>query len=531
MTIEEIKKALTAFIADGGDIDSLGTKDKLYKQINDSKIYIDGKKISTPDKFKLAGFPRSEKLTPMQKIKKILDDYAASGGNVFELTKGDPEYEKVKNIKISIDGVQITLYEKFKLAGYDKRVRKAKTVEEITAMLDEFVANGGNVDDLSSTDELYVLVKNIDERLSVQEKFALCKHPRGQKRTNDLLADLKKEALGYIAAGGSLHIERMSLPFFPKLHSAKKQYFRKTGKLISSQKMLESLGIRGYSDIYYENLPIFEIEKYKDENGYVDSYRKDEKYNYLIDNLAEKAEMPVSLYILLVADQDLKKSYLQTDVLAFTSQELREYKHKYGSYAGIERNAPRLYNRLSRMKRYFTTEVGKPVSSAELVALLGNEDEYNIFDNYTSIEELDFESQIVPLINLANANGNVLYTRDIDSRTYRMLNEYCSRTGTTIKEYFDDFGINYLTFKPMQKYSFVTVDKFPFIDEMRRERDKAYDQFKQDNPDLVREELFEQYLEICKRVYSKYKKEIEKFGLGDYFDSSSISSDPSTFGE
>lgn len=471
-------------------------------------------------------------MQPADRVKKILDDYANDGGNVYDLKKGDPAYEQVKNAHVVVNGVKLTLHEKFVLAGYNKRVRKAKTIAEITAMLDEFVEKGGNVNDLSSTDELYRLVNNIDKALTICEKFALCKHPRGKKKSANVFVTLKEEIEAYIKAGGSLHVERKSLPFYERMHSAKRTYFRRTGIQLSTEELFDLLGIEGYSDTYYNYLPIFEFDKFKDKDGFVDSYRSDKSANEFVDREAEKLGVPISVFVLLVANQNLKRCVIQTDVLSFISNKLSEYKEIYGSYDGISENDSYLYNKLCGLKKTIVTEDGRPVSTKTLVALLGEEDNAGTFSPYTNVDELDFDKEVVPLIELARKNENMLYAKDIEEKVYRNIINYVARNNSNIKDYFAGFGVNYVDYKGYYNHTFLYIEKYPYIDEMKQERDALFNEFAQAHPKMIKEKLFEKYLEICKEVYLKYKEKIESFGLKEDFDSSGLTRrNPNGFGE
>ena len=55
MDLNQIKIALDAFVAQGGNIDELGNNDKLYRQIKDSDIFENGVRLSVEEKFKRAG--------------------------------------------------------------------------------------------------------------------------------------------------------------------------------------------------------------------------------------------------------------------------------------------------------------------------------------------------------------------------------------------------------------------------------------------------------------------------------------------
>ena len=532
MDLNEIKSALDTFVANGGNVNNLGNNDKLYRQIKDSDIFEDGVRLSTNEKFKRAGHPRIERIDALSRIKTFLDGFIENGETIDQIKKGTPEYTYIKNTTIYLPNRRrATMQEKFELAGYTRKPRRLVPISEITQRLSDYVANGGSIDDLGVNDELYQLVKNIDNRHNLEEKFAICGQVRRAKKSNDVWDDLKREAHQYVADGKSLHIERKQLPFYEKLHSAKRSYFRKFGKKITSKEALERVGVKGYSDTYYNFLPLFELEKYKDSYGYVDSYRKNDVLDAQIDRFGEYLDMPISLVVSLVANQNLEKSYLQTDTISYISQQLKEFQADYGSFSNISRLEPQLYNRLCRLKRIVKSDDGKPVSTKELVEMLGTKDTADTFQDFTEIRDLDFDKDIAPLIEIAKHNNHTISARHIPHSTYRRILDFAARNSTTISDIFADFNISYEDSRQNQVFVKLCVDQFPYIREMRQDRDKLTLTLEQQHPEYTKEEFFENYLEICKAVYEHYKPLINSYGLNEEFDSSALKSRPQSLGE
>ena len=73
--------------------------------------------------------------------------------------------------------------------------------------------------------------------------------------------------------------------------------------------------------------------------------------------------------------------------------------------------------------------------------------------------------------------------------------------------------------------------RLAYIREMRQDRDKLVSALENQHPEYTKEEFFENYLEICKAVYERYKPLINSYGLNEEFDSSALKSRPQGLGE
>ncbi len=477
----------------------------------------------------LKRYERRPKIIPAQKVKILIDAFIANGGTLEQIKKGTQIYTDIKNTSVILsDGRRATMEEKFILAGYKRRPRRTVSFAEIQQRLHAYVDAGGDLSDLGVNDELYKLVKNYDSVHTLEEKFAMFGFTRKTQKSQDSLEDLKRMVFEYLANGNSLHIERKKLPFYEKLNTVRKKHFRKYGVRISNKEILESIGVKGYSDIYYGFIRLFDLKNHQDENGNVDSYRKNLSLNATIDRYAELLDMPVSLVVLLVADQNLEKSYLQTDTLSFISKQLQDFKQRnHNSYQNISTLEPQLYHRLTRLKKIVKTDSGRPVSTKELVAMLYESDHEDVFFDNTEIQEPTYDRDIAPLIELAKLNDNKISAKNIDRCTYRMLLDYVTRKSTTLTDLFAEYGITYVDSRVNSCFVKLSIDKFPYIDEMRFARDSIMHGIIENNPQFTSEEIFEKHIEVCKAVYQEFKPLIEAYGLNEDFDSSKLR--PTTF--
>ena len=78
------------------------------------------------------------------------------------------------------------------------------------------------------------------------------------------------------------------------------------------------------------------------------------------------------------------------------------------------------------------------------------------------------------------------------------------------------YDIEYKGGRPRNRASLMKVKYFPYIDEMRKERDELYEQFKAKNLNVSKEYKFDAYLDICIQVYRKYEDKITKQSEADF---------------
>ena len=60
------------------------------------------------------------------------------------------------------------------------------------------------------------------------------------------------------------------------------------------------------------------------------------------------------------------------------------------------------------------------------------------------------------------------------------------------------------------------------MEEMRKERDIIMNDIMSNNPSLCEEEIFEKYIDVCVKVYKKYKELINNFDVSKLIDYSQM---------
>ncbi|MBQ8451777.1 MAG: hypothetical protein IJ538_03265 [Clostridia bacterium] len=454
------------------------------------------------------------------KLKTLLDEVVASGRSVDDLGNGDEIYRKIKGTSIKKDGKELSVDEKFEFLGHKRSALKTLSgLDRVKFALSQFAEkHNGSIEELTSKDPEYKIASRVDifdkngRRLSFNEVCAMAGFRKKEvKKAKDVTVRLIAEATQFLDEHGHFHFKRKTMPFFPALQSHTKKIKRKTGRDITTDQAMKELGFTTYSDTYFYYLGLFDLEKFRDEDGFVDSFRSDKQMNNKIDTYAVKLDMPVSVVVELVGNENLRRAILHIGQLDFVVSRLEKYLNMFGSYEGISQNDPQLYDILQRLKNVVQTKSGKFPTTAELIEEIGGPAADNNFLTYTIETPFDFDSYISSRINAGEFKEHKIMRSDIPDDIYIKLTRYVRRNGLTLQEYFNKFGLEYPDFKEYSGLKYVNVKEYPYINEMRIERDKLVDEFKSNHPDFSEEQIFEYYIEACKIVYNKFKPKIEEF--------------------
>ena len=385
------------------------------------------------------------------------------------------------------------------------------------AMLDEYVAGGGNVNDLGIKDKIYAYIKNAkikDENgvyIDTETKFELLGHSRARAKRKDIRQELIDQIEQYRRNGGSFHITRNKLPFYPQLRSYVRR-LQNNGIFISNEEIMKGLGYKEYSDVYFRCMGIFDLSKYRDKNGFVDSYRKNETLKSYITGLAGYLEIPNYLVVTLLGDENLERCHIATEYISQVKSELQQYCLQYGSLKGLKTNNKRLYYKLDTLMRGYG--YGEEVELTK--------------DDWLRAFELDgFENDfrksrkepidINPIMeDLRKKFGDsIISAKDIDSKDYRKIVIKAYQLAIPNNELFRSYGLNY-SGNVSNRLSTMQVYEIPYLDEMRTLRDKLLEArgINAQNG-YCEEEIFEARVEACKYVYSKYKDKMFNFTIDE----------------
>lgn len=380
-------------------------------------------------------------------------------------------------------------------------------------MLDEFVANGGNVDDLGNKDEIYRYIKSAritdasGNSLDVEAKFELLGHPRARARCKDSRQQLVEEVDEYKRSGKSFHITRKNLPFYPRLHT----YARKLqydGISLSYDQIMKGLGYKDYSDIYFRCMGISALANYRDENGFVDSYRQDEQLKAYITGLSEYLGIPYYLVVTLLANENLENCYIATEYIAQVKAELQQFCLQNGSLKGLRTQNRRLYNKLDTLMKSYGDGNETILTRQDWMVALELDGFENGFKKSSKVEV-----DIKPIMHrLKQKFGDkVIGAKDIDSKDYYHIYIKSVKLGVPVKELFREYGLNYKG-NTSSRLSNMKVNQIPYLNQMRTFRDRLLEaQGFTDEKRYCKEEIFEARVKACQLAYDKFKDKMFNF--------------------
>ena len=261
-------------------------------------------------------------------------------------------------------------------------------------MLDDFVANGGDVNELRITDAIYKYIKDTkitDEfgnRLDTVTKFSLLGYPRERKVTKNVRETLIQEINEYLKNGGSFHVPRKQFPFYERLRTYIRNLSKHGIEMTVEEVMKYDLGFKEYSETYYRCLGLEQLKSYRDEDGYVDSVKKDIKYNTFIRDLATTFEVPYYFVITLLADEKERKYLINLDKIEYTKCILQKYAQENRTFVGIKKNNPEVYNALDYLTRYYSDGAQNIFSKQEWLDVFGLGDVENKFNVSSGISNV-----------------------------------------------------------------------------------------------------------------------------------------------
>jgi len=454
-----------------------------------------------------------------ENLKAKIRAYLATGKSVNDLKKKDKLYQEINGaIILKEDNTKMTMKEKFEFLGYPRQQKRTANIEEsIRSKIAEYKAIGRAIEDLQPTDSLYKYIKNShfkgekDRPMTIKEVLAFFGETREGKRDKDLKTLLIESIDDYIAKGGNLHIKREDLPFFSRLN----HYSARLKK--SPEEAMHELGYRQYSDIYHRLRGLELLPLYRDENGFVDSYRQDEPFRNYIGGISKFLEIPIALVVMLVGDENLKEAHMQTEYLDYISKELDEYIKQNGSLDRISVNNQKLYDQLRKVRKEMFADMEKSIPTENVLHYLGVGDVYNNF-NKKGISLPDLNYLLDNLVDIAKNKDWVISRDDISVYDYRPLLAHSARMGIPLEELLKTKGIKYVGGKNASRFSRTVTSVYPLLDEMRKRRDElvALSGISIENGNC-KEEVFEKKIEASVQAYKEYSKKLDS-NFNDDFD-------------
>ena len=379
--------------------------------------------------------------------------------------------------------------------------------------LEEFIANGGKIEELSSKDPLYMRIKNTrfrDEngnKLTVEEKFELLGFPRKRKYSLNVRGDLINSINEYINNGGSLHIERKKLPFYTALETYSKILKRQGITMTHEQIMKEDLGFKEYSDDYHRTMPLFKIYEYEDKNGYVDDFKTNRVLANFVKDLAITYDVPYYFIIVFLADKKLKRYNITVDKIKYIEKKLKNYAATNKSFVGMRRKDPVLFEQFSCLIKYYSDGSEQVFSKQEWLSAFGLGDIDNRFRD-SGQDEIDVDD-IMLKIKSQNPSGYI-YAKDLDLSDYRKIVKKSVAMGVSVSGLFNAYGIK-CKGSSIERLTRVYVEDLPYMEEMKNMFDKLIIQSGKTEENNCKEELLEVKIDAMKQVYAAFKEKLDNY--------------------
>lgn len=152
---------------------------------------------------------------------------------------------------------------------------------------------------------------------------------------------------------------------------------------------------------------------------------------------------------------------------------------------------------------------GEALTTDDVVCLLGFD---NVESDFAVGGEISDASEILNMLRpIAMAKGGKLSRSDIPEKEYRKLVGMIASTGATTKAFFNLYEIDY-DGKEGQRLAKVLVNGYPYMKEMRAERDRILAEHGVSiNGDCKKEDLFDVLISASVQAFEKYRTKIFNF--------------------
>ena len=382
-------------------------------------------------------------------------------------------------------------------------------------LLEDYVQSGGKIEDLSTKDKEYKYIKNakvFDEngnKVELEKRFELLGYPRTIKKSKTVREDLILEIKEYLKKGGSFHINRKTLPFYERLATYSNSLRRKGVYLTHEQIMKDDLGFKEYSEDYYRCKDIFKIKEFRDDEGFVDSFRLDRKFAAYVKDLAITYEVPHDFIIVILCDEKLKKYNIAIDKVRYIERSLKNYATLYGTFVGLRRNDPVLFESFEYLTRYYSDGSEQTFSKKEWLDIFGLGDVENRFKDVNKQEVIDIDDVMLKLKNL-HPDGFIV-AKDIDSRDYRKIIKKAVKMGVSVGEVFNTYDLKCKGAR-ISRLTRAYVKEYPYLQEIKERRDKLILQSgKTKENGCCKEEILEARVKAMQQVYLEFKEKLENY--------------------
>lgn len=366
-------------------------------------------------------------------------------------------------------------------------------------------------------------------------------HLRKTKQIKDrVVAQVEK----YLADNNSFHVERKTLPFMPDLKTLRRsigevESLQEASKILgietvisnkpfdekrklSIEEIMKLLGYKSYSDIYYRFKDLEKVKQYRDNDGFVDSYRQDLKLRNFVFNAGKTLDIEPVAVIELICDERLREFFIRDDYMGYLQTNLQKYIKEYASLNNLYVNDEKLYFKYRNFRNYLRMEYDDTLTDNEILEILQIE---SVFNNFSSSpkKKINANERCRQIVDKIFADSDTpkpkISKQSFSKEDYFFIIKMAQRQGMTIEGYFSTFGIDYVGGRKTSQLSRYKLNSTnASFDKVRERRDEILAQSGiTDEKVFSHEEIFEARLNASLQAYSEYQRAIEN-GEIDMFD-------------
>lgn len=366
-------------------------------------------------------------------------------------------------------------------------------------------------------------------------------HLRKTKQIKDrVVAQVEK----YLADNKSFHVERKTLPFMPDLKTLRRsigevESLQEASEILGVEKTISNkpfdekrqltieeimklLGYKSYSDIYYRFKDLEKVKLYRDEDGFVDSYRQDLKLRNFVFNAGKTLDMEPVAVVELICDERLREFFIRDNYMEYLQTSLQKYIKKHASLNDLYVNDEKLYFKYRNFRNYLRMEYDATLTDNEILEILQIKD---VFNNFSSVQnkKINTKERCRKIVDKIFADSDTpkptISKQSFSKNDYFFIIKMAQRQGMTIEGYFGTFGIDYVGGRKTAQLSRYKLNSAnASFDKARERRDEILTQSGiMDEKVFSHEEIFEARLNASLQAYSEYQRAIEN-GEIDMFD-------------
>lgn len=312
----------------------------------------------------------------------MIVEHIKNGGSLNDSKKDIPYYSKLVYLikKDRLAGINSTIESIYRECGYEYISRKQEiTLERIKKEIDDFVKNGGNIQDKKENIPYYDLISSFiikypEQKWTYKKIYEACGYEYNEKMEAVTIERLKREIDLYVANGGDIYGDRDSKPYYSLLNRVLNKY-KKAGINYTYEDIMRLCGY-DYLNQKRNNYKLMNLfESIKDENGYIDSLKstaEGKRVLYSIQERAKNKRLSVNDYLMVTFGVRFSNALTDVDYVSLVESDLLAYEKKYGynnvNHRHIKYNDTKLLYRLEHLARYFPNG---SVTSSEVLNFFG----------------------------------------------------------------------------------------------------------------------------------------------------------------